>query len=123
MGLTYARIAVSGLHGGPSRAVSLLVDTGSHYLMLPRKLLRELGVRPVRREEFELANGRKILRDVGIVFLRFRKRLTASDVIFGGPRDSQVLGVIALEQLGYQVDPVHHRLRKAKRLLVVARAT
>src|SRR6266571_3492189 len=113
MSMTYVRVGVSGFQGGPSKAVSLLVDTGSHYLMLPRRLLRELGVRPVRKEKFELANGRTMIRDVGIVFLRFRATVTATDVIFGRPHDGRILGVIALKQLGYQVDPVNQRLRKA----------
>ena len=118
--MRYVKVEISGLDGGRSEALSLLVDTGSHYLMLPRNLLEELGVRPTRREKFELANGREIFCQVGIVLLRFRGVVTATDVIFGGPRDGRILGVIALEQLGYQVDPVSRRLRKARRLLLKA---
>ena len=121
--MTHVRVRVSASLSGPSKALSLLVDTGASYSILPRSLLRELGVRPLRKERFELADGTPIRREVGIAYLRYREKPAATYVIFGGSQDSPVLGILALEELGYQVDPVNQRLRRARRLLVPIRAS
>jgi len=120
--MTQVRVQVSGSLRGRAKTITLLVDTGASYSILPRSLLQELGVLPLRKERFELADGTPIHRDVGIAYLRYRGTPAATYVIFGGSRDSSVLGVVALEELGYQVDPVNERLRKARRLLVALRA-
>jgi len=122
VGATYVEVRVSARVGGRSKPLSLLVDTGSDYCIMPRRVLHALGIKPEERQRFELANGRTIRRDVGIAYLSFRGRVTATNVIFGGSRDGPVLGVIALEQFGYQVDPVRQRLRRTKRLLPSVRA-
>ncbi|MBI4416058.1 MAG: Retroviral aspartyl protease [Euryarchaeota archaeon] len=121
VGETYVRMRVSKDLRGPARPIELLVDTGSSYSVLPRKLLRELDIEALGKEPFELANGRVIWRDVGIAFLHFRRKPASTYVVFGTRRDSPVLGAVVLEELGYQVDPVNRRLRKARRRLLPAR--
>jgi len=121
--MTYVRMRVSPRLRGPAKPIDLLVDSGSHYCVLPRGFLSELGIEPIRRQRFQLADGRRISRQVGIAYLSFRGRVSATDVIFGGPRDDPLLGVIALEQLGYEVDPVDRRLRRTRFLLMSARAS
>jgi len=90
--------------------VRCIVDTGADYTVLPRTLLERLGVKPHRREQFELANGTRIERDLGRVFVQFQDRAEYSPVIFGEPGDSTLLGVLTLENLGLGVDPLRRTL-------------
>ncbi len=123
VGMTFVRMKVAGEFGGNGKPVEFLVDSGSTYSIVPRGLLRALGVKPVRRERFEFAGGRRIWRQVGIAYLSFRGRITATHVIFGGARDEPLLGVHALEGLGYEVDPVNRRLRRARLFLMISHAS
>lgn len=87
-----------------------IVDTGSDWTVLPRELLEKLGVEPHRREEFGLADGSKIEREIGRVFVRFRGVGEYTPVVFGNPGDSKLLGVVTLEILGLGVDPLRREL-------------
>lgn len=121
--MTYVRVEVTGRLNGPAKPIDLLVDSGSHNTVLPSALLRKLRIVPIRRERFQLADGRRIWRRVGIAYLSFRGNVAATRVIFGGTRDDALLGVLALEELGYEVDPVNRRLRRTRLLLMRARAS
>lgn len=58
-------------------------------------------------------------RDMGPMFLRYRGNVGGSTVVFGEARDESLLGVTALEALGFQVDPSTGRLVERKVLLMV----
>jgi predicted aspartyl protease len=49
--------------------VSLLVDTGATLSWIPRDILERLGVAPVSRLPFTLADGRRLERDTTAVAL------------------------------------------------------
>src|SRR5438046_3731554 len=56
---------------GPRRALpETLVDTGSEYTWVPRRVLEELGIRAQRKQAFEVADGRRIERDIGYALVR-----------------------------------------------------
>ncbi len=98
-------------------AVTLLADTGATYSLIPRGVLQQVGIRPMERGEFELADGRRIQREIGeAVFFCNNKRGT-SKVIFGDDSDAAVLGLVALESLALEVDPHSKQLRPAKLIL------
>lgn len=121
MGRMFVDLHVAKALEGPWDAVTVQVDTGADDSILPRPILRKLDIPVIARERFELADGRKIVRDVGIVFLRLRGEVGATRVLFGVRRDGPVLGNIALEELSLEVDPRSGDIRKARRLLVSAR--
>ena len=104
-------------HGGQRREVELLVDTGALYSMVPAALLRELGIQPVDRLEFEMANGQPIERDVGEARFFYDGRKAVSPIIFGEEGDAAVLGVVTLEAMGLEVDPVRKQIRPSRLLL------
>ena len=99
-------------HGG-----DLLVDTGALYSIVPGSLLRELGIEPTQRLEFELADGPVIMRDVGEARFFYDGRNAVSNVIFGEQDDAAVLGVVTLEQMGLEVDPVHKQILPTRLIL------
>ena len=98
-------------------SVTLLADTGATYSMIPRTVLEQIGITLLERVEFEIADGRRINRDIGEATFFWNNNRGTSKVIFGEASDAAVLGVVALESLALQVDPYNKQLRPAKLLL------
>src|SRR2546430_14391075 len=58
---------------GPRRALpETLVDTGSEFTGIPRRVLEELGIRAQRKQAFEDADGRRLERDIRHALVRAR---------------------------------------------------
>lgn len=123
MGLTYvdAELAAPARPNQRER-VRFLVDSGAIYSLAPTPVLRRLGIRRLRRDEFELADGSTMRRQVGLALFRIGNTLGGSEVIFGGPRDEPLLGAVTLEALGFELDPVRRRLRRTRLLMAGFRA-
>ena len=117
MGLTYAEADVADLLRSRRRRIRFLVDSGAIYTVVPRPILRSLGIQAERTERFELADGTTIRRRVGTARFRIGRRTTASDVIFGGTHDEPLLGALTLEGLGLELDPMRRRLKPTRLLL------
>ena len=121
MGRMYVELQVGGTLDGPREDLAMELDTGSDDTALPRSLLRRLGVRPLGWDRYELADGRRVRRQYGIAFFRLRGEIGATRVMFCGPRDAPVLGVIALEELGFLMDVKRGDLRKFRRQMISTR--
>jgi len=111
MGLTFLDIEI-GNAGRPdeTRSIKFLVDSGAIYSVVPRDILDELAIRPIKREEFRLADGSRVARDKGIALFRYGERVGGADVIFGETGDSTLLGAMTLEALGLGLDPLRREL-------------
>jgi predicted aspartyl protease len=121
VGHIYASVKVYRDPAGPWRELRVLIDTGATLSVIPGEVLASLGIPSLRTESFELADGRTIHRQVGGAFLAMADRVAPTLVAFGEAADAPILGVIALEELGLEVDARSGELRPAKRLLVAAR--
>ena len=82
----------------------MIVDTGSEYSWLPRAVLEELRVEPVRVDHFRTEDGRVLARAIGLVFLYAGGRATATVVAFAEEDDQTLLGAHGLEGLNLRVD-------------------
>jgi len=112
MGLTVLRVKV----GNPGRPnvtseVEFLVDSGAIYSVVPAPILKRLGVKPLAKEEFRLADGSTIKRRKGIALFRYGQHVGGADVIFGQRGDSNLLGALTLEALGLSLDPLKRVLK------------
>lgn len=87
------------------------VDSGAVYSVVPRTVLKKLGIKPCGSKEFTLADGTKIMRRFGNALFKFQKTPGASPVIFGEKGDTPLLGMVSLEALGYILDPLRRELR------------
>ena len=92
------------------RVESVMVDTGSEYSWLPRELLAELGVVPVRVDRFETADGRILERPVGFAMVYAGGRQAPTAVAFAEPGDLALLGAHGLEGLNVRVDLARREL-------------
>ena len=118
VGLTHVELSIAN-PAKPKRSVrlSLLVDSGAVYSVVPASVLRKLGIKPHSRRTFTLADGTQITRRVGDVLFRVDGRQGASPVIFGEKDDSTLLGSVSLEALGFILDPLKRELRPLPMLL------
>jgi clan AA aspartic protease len=124
MGLT--RIAVTvrklGSKEGESYTATFLVDTGAVDSLVPASELRKLGIEPTRTELYEMATGQREQFEVGFAEFTFLGKEIPAQIMFGPDDAEPILGVIALEQAGFVVDPVAERLKQlpARSLKAVA---
>ena len=118
MGLTFLAVDLAN----PARPEDfheeqLLIDSGAVYSVVQRTVLDALGIEPHSRRTFTLANGDLIERPLGDALFRYNEHRGAAPVIFGEPGDSNLLGVVTLEALGYVLDPLKRELRSLPMLL------
>lgn len=117
MGITY----VSGTVTGPSgeEGLDFLVDSGSQYTLLPQETWHRIGLNPVRRQRFRLADGTVMERDISNCVVRLVELgETPTPVVLGEPGDVALLGAVTLEELGLVLNPFTRTLHPAALLLV-----
>lgn len=95
-------------------AAEFLVDTGAGATdsLAPAKELKKAGIKPRGRMAYELADGRTVEYDFGLVEIEFMGELTSGRVIFGPDDAEPLLGVTALESVGILVDPTTRTLKR-----------
>lgn len=111
MGHVYQNVQISV---DRAKTVRMFVDTGATFSMIPPELAKEIGVKLARKKHrVRLADGKVIRLPVGLAFFRINGREAANTVLIGRV-DEPILGVEALEALGYAVDPTTGKLNKTR---------
>src|SRR2546429_6832262 len=106
---------------GPRRALpETLVDTGSEFTWIPRRVLKELGIRAQRKQAFEVADGRRIERDIGYALVRAAGSEAPDLVVFAEPADMTLLGAHSLDGLNLKIDPIRKALLPAGPVITAA---
>jgi clan AA aspartic protease len=118
MGLTVLPVEV-GNPANPdvTERLEFLIDSGAVYSVVPSPVLERLGIRPLRAEEFRLADGTSVRRNTGGALFKYADRVGVANVIFGEAGDSTLLGALTLEALGYALDPLRRELRPLPMIL------
>jgi predicted aspartyl protease len=91
--------------------VEFIVDSGAVYSVVPTPILERLGIQPLKRDRFRLANGTHIVRHRGGAVFRLGEYVGLADVIFGEEGDAALLGALSLEALGLSLDPIRRELK------------
>ena len=110
MGTFHETIGLAARPGGPPEEIAALVDTGATYTLVPAPILRRLGVEPIRRQTFLIADGSRVEREVGWLLVRIGGEESPTVVVFGDEDAEPLLGAVTLEEFGLGVDPVRRRL-------------
>ncbi|MHA1616447.1 MAG: retroviral-like aspartic protease family protein [Candidatus Njordarchaeales archaeon] len=97
------------------KEVEGLVDTGAIISVVPKRILEELGIEPIREQDFGLATcGLRVRRKIGAAFIKIningKELVTNDEVIFGEEGDTIILGATVLEKLGLKVDPKEKKI-------------
>jgi predicted aspartyl protease len=87
------------------------VDSGAVYSIVPKTVLKSLGIKPCGSKSFILGDGTVISRKIGNALFSLEDTEGASPVIFGEKGDTPLLGMVSLEALGYVLDPLRRELR------------
>ena len=89
-----------------------LIDTGATDCLAPAGVLEDVGIKPIGKMTYELADGQTREYRFGLAVIEFMGEITSGRVIFG-PEDAEpILGVTALESVGILVDPVKQTLKR-----------
>ena len=118
MGAFVVDIEVGDPAASRFETVEALVDTGATYTLLPASLLESLEVAPISSQGFILADGRRILRDIGETPIRIGGRTFHSPVVFSDENSNALLGAVTLQVFGLGVDTLNERLVPVDGLLV-----
>jgi clan AA aspartic protease len=113
MGLTHVTVTlrVPGTSDGKYEAL-FLVDTGATDSMAPAAELAKVGIHPVGRTTYELADGSVHEFPFGLAQVEFMGEITAGRVILGPDGVEPILGVTALESVGITIDPATRTLKR-----------
>ena len=113
MGLTYVTVKITSMtNGSTSYEEKFLVDTGATDSSIPASALQSIGVAPVGKMAYELADGSTREYAFGLARIEFMGDITAGRVIFAPEGSEPLLGVTALESVGILVDPVTRTLKR-----------
>jgi len=94
-----------------------LVNTGATFPALPEDVVEGLGL-PIHGEvEAETATGRERVK-LALAVIQVEDRTAASYVIVRPRGTTPLISVVALEQMGFRVDPVTGRLVKGLPLML-----
>jgi clan AA aspartic protease len=96
--------------------VTLLIDTGAQYSLLPQDVWKSLGLRRVRSMTFQLADMSRIDRSISeceieLPAIEGETPRGHTTVILGEANDVALLGVVTLEGLGLVFNPFDRSLR------------
>lgn len=112
MGLTHVPVTVSNIFTRDSFTASFLIDSGATDSMAPASQLRSIGIEPVTKRFYELANGQFEEFEIGEARLSFLDDSVLIRLLFGPDDAEPILGVIALEAAGLIIDPTNQTLRR-----------
>ena len=110
MGTFTSALRIASMDSERSIDVEAIVGTGAAYTTLPGRLLRELGVAPMGKRRFLLADGRRADMDYGQAWATIDGESVVTIVVFGEDAAPPLLGAYTLEGLALATDPVEQRL-------------
>ena len=87
-----------------------LVDSGAVYSVVPKNVLKNLGIKATSFQEFILANGEIIRRPIGNAYFEYQGKIRAAPVVFGD-KGIFLLGATTIEAFGLILDPIRRELR------------
>jgi len=97
-----------------TKKVEFLLDTGAIRSVVPKAILKDLGIKPETEKGFRLYDSSKVLRKKGIALFRFKKKTVKTQVIFGEPGDLTIIGAVTLQSFGLFLHPLSRELKPIK---------
>ena len=98
--------------------VEALVDTGAAFPALPEEIIAELALSSLGEHPAETVEGSRRVELVANAIIRIEDRMAQSPVIKRPKGATPLIGVVALEQMGYKVDPTTGKLVKGLPLMI-----
>ena len=86
------------------------MDEWSSYAVFPENLLRRLGIRPERQQEFEQRDGNRVVKWIGQAHVTIEGQTGPATVVFGDTDETPRVSKITLSGVRLKVDPVENCL-------------
>ncbi len=119
MGLFSVNVRVGARDGGATAPALAVVDTGAADSVMPASFLEGLGIQPLYRGIYTLADGsqREYGRGIALIAIDGVKGGIEGlelpcPVVFGDDEGGYMLGATALEFFDVTIDPVDQRLTR-----------
>ena len=80
--------------------------------LVPRTTLKSIGLQPLGKRTYELADGSEIRFDITVARVEFMGEFVGATILFGEDDAEPLLGVTALEPVGIEVDPLNQTLKR-----------
>jgi predicted aspartyl protease len=96
-----------------------LVDTGATFPALPADEVDKLGLPIIGEHQAETAEETKTVKLAAQTIMKIEDRTSESYVIVRPKGTTPLIGVVALEQMGYKVDPATGKLVKGLPLMLL----
>ena len=90
--------------------IDALVDTGAAMLSMPKRIIEQLGLRPLRTRAVRTSTGPRLAQVYGTVRLTVQGRDCPSDVVEVADDCPVLVGQVPLELMDFVVDPASQRL-------------
>ena len=117
MGYAWVDAVIKNPFSGRSISVKTLVDTGATLTVIPRRIAEELALPVIGKSLVQIAKGvAELVECIGVVEVMGRKVYT--HILVSDYVDAVLIGVVTLEILGLEVDPVMGELKEAKTYLL-----
>lgn len=105
MGLIYVTVGLSNpSETTAAEEVNAIVATESMLSIFPTNMLERLGIRQIGQRRLHGFSG-PTTRPTGTVNITYDGEIAGVTVIFGKDNDPAIMGLTALESLGFNVDP------------------
>jgi clan AA aspartic protease len=98
--------------------VKALVDTGATFPALPKEIITELALPTLGEYPAETAEGTGKVELAVNAIIKIDDRIAQSPIIIRPKGTTPLIGVVALEQMGYKVDPTTGKLIKGLPLML-----
>jgi len=116
MGVVFVKGTVTG-PTGKQATLKFLVDSGATYTLLPNKVWRAIGLKPIDSVKCVLADGRDVERKVSECLIALPQGQRHTPVMLGKRGDTALLGMVTLEILGLILNPYTRELQPMRMLL------
>ena len=90
--------------------LEFVADTGAIYTVIPRSVAKRLGLKVGGKRKFKIASGEVIEYPVSEAYVEIEGGGVTSPVALAPEGTPILIGVVTLESLGLQVDPVTGKL-------------
>ena len=119
MGVNYVEVTIRNPGDSTkSWTAPFFVDAKTWDSLVPRDQLEAIGLKPKRRRQYTLTDGRKVDLDITTAELEFMGEVVGGTVVYSGRGSQPVLGSLALKSGGFEVDQRCWELRRTPPILL-----
>ncbi len=116
MGVVFVEGKVTGPTGNRA-TLKFRVHSGASFTLLPNKVWRAIGLKPMDSVQCVLADGTELARKVSECRIALPQGERSTPVLLGEKDDKALLGMVTLEELRLILNPFNRQLQPMRMIL------